>query len=191
MSDSGLPAKLGTREYQIVPQPIGRIRRKLVRIMALAEGVGGGDLGGGLDEDFYSLFKTFVPDLAPLYELMGYASEQDYKTGTEPDDDSYDKHSPTLPQLIDLVQSIYRVNGADRLVRLGKALVGEDVIRHRLRKAVMSWDPSASLPARNGESDSANSTPTPPTSPEKSEEQSPSPDSSTSSRPAGPVAVPS
>lgn len=189
MSDAGLPATLGQREYRIVPQPIGRIRRKLVRVVALAEGVGGTGLDGGLDEDLYSLLKTFVPDLAPLYELMGYASEEDYKAGREPEDDSYDARSPTVPQLIELVQAIYTVNGADRLVRLGKALVGEDVIRHRLRKAAISWEPSASLPAASGESGSESSTPTPPTSPETSEDPSPSPDSSTSSTPAEPAAA--
>lgn len=172
--DVEVEVKLGQRAYTILPQPIGRIRRKLVRIMALAEGVGGGDLGGGLDEDVYSVLKTFIPDVEPLYVLMGYASEEDYKAGREPEDDSYDKNSPTVPQLIEAVQTIYTTNGADRLVNLGKDLVGADAIRHRLRKAVISWDPSASLPAPSGASDSTSSTPSEPTPPAPESEESPS-----------------
>lgn len=180
----GVAVILGERTYHIVPQPIGRIRRKLVRIMALAEGEV--EVGAGLDEDLYSVVKTFIPDLAPLYELMGYASKDAYSRGEEPDDESYDKRSPTVPQLIEAVDTIYKVNGADRLVRLGKGLVGPDVIRHRLRKAVMSWEPSASSPALSGGSDSTTSTPSEgaPEAPEEPESaESPSPDSSTSTKP--------
>lgn len=180
MSD-GVTITLGARNYEIVAQPIGRIRRKLVKIIGLAEGVVGID--GEIDSDLHSVFKTFIPDLAPLYELMGFASADAYERGEEPDDDAYDKHSPTVPQVIEAVEAIYRVNGADRLVKLGKDLVGADVIRHRLRKAVMSSDLSVSSPAPSGESDSESSTATLPTSPETSEEPSPSLDSSTSSKP--------
>ncbi len=194
MSDGepqGIAVTLGERTYYIVPQPIGRIRRKLVKIMALAEGVGGGNLDSGLDEDLYSVFKTFIPDLAPLYELMGYASEDAYSRGEEPEDESYDKRSPTVPQIIGAVEHIYTVNGADRLVRLGKGLVGADAIRHRLRKAVISWEPSASSPVPSGGSDSTPSTPSeeaPEALEELESEASPSPDSSTSTRPETAVA---
>lgn len=181
MSD-GVKIKLGARDYEIVAQPIGRIRRKLVKIIGLAEGVIGID--GEIDSDLYTVFKTFIPDLEPLYVLMGYASQEDYAEGKEPDDESYDRRSPTLPQIIEAVEAIYRVNGADRLVKLGKDLVGADVIRHRLRKALMSWEPSVSSPAPSGESASESSTSTEPTSPEPSGAPSPSPGSSTSSTPA-------
>ncbi len=168
MSD-GLTVKLGARDYTIVAQPIGRIRRKLGKLIAL--GTEGG-LEGEVDGELYSALKTFIPDLAPMYELLGYESEEAFKSGAEPSEDAEAAdRSPTLPQIIEAIDTVYRVNGADRLVRLGKSLVKEDVLKAIISKELIGWSSarSSSLPSPNGESTSTSSTPTPPTS-DKSED---------------------
>ncbi len=178
MSD-GLTVKLGARDYTIVAQPIGRIRRKLGKLIALNEGAAA--LDGELDGEVYSALKTFIPDLAPVWELLGYETEDAYKGGAEPSDDAEAAdRSPTLPQIIEAIEIVYRVNGADRLVRLGKSLVKEDVLKAIISKELIGWSSarSSSLPSPSGELDSMSSTPTPPTSGES--EDSPSLASSTS-----------
>jgi hypothetical protein len=162
MSD-GLSVKLGARDYTIVAQPIGRIRRKLGKLIALNEGAAA--LDGELDGEAYSALKTFIPDLAPVWELLGYETEDAYKSGAEPSEDAEAAdRSPTLPQIIEAFEAVYRVNGADRLVRLGKSLVKEDVLKAIISKELISWSSarSSSSPSPNGESDLTSSTTTPP-----------------------------
>lgn len=183
MSDNDLSAKLGAREYRIIPQGIGRIRRKLVKLMQFADGAA---IDGEMDSELYDVLKTFVPDLVPLHELLGYDSRESYEQGSEPEGAI---EEATLPQILDAISTIYTVNGADRLVRLGKGLVGADLIQTLLRKELTTWslDRSASLPAPSGESDSTSSTTSDPTSEPSGE--SPSPDSSISSKPETAAAV--
>lgn len=184
---SGESRKLGGNEYRIVPQGIGRIKRKLGKLIGLQEGTVA--LDGEIDGELYDVLKTFIPDIAPLHTLMGYASEEAYKADGDPEG-AIDE--VTLPQLLDAIETIYRVNGADRLVRLGKGLgLDGDLIRTLVNKEVASWalERSPSSPLPSGESDSQNSTTSEPTSPETSEPQSPSPGSSISSSPATPVAA--
>lgn len=164
MSDqaAGLTVTLGARDYRIVPQPIGRIRRKLVKVMQLAEGEG---VEGEIDFELHDVLRTFIPDLAPLWELLGFASQEAYDAGEEPADEAYDGRSPTLPQIIETVEAVYTVNGADRLVRLGKGLVGEDLVRTLLRKELIGWSSrrSSSSPSPSGTSTPMSSTPSTPT----------------------------
>lgn len=176
-----LEVKLGGRDYPVVAQGIGRIRRKLGSLIGISEGDG---LTGEIDGQVHDLLRTFIPDIAPLHELMGYRSEDEMKAGGDPEGGI---EEVTLPQLIDAVDTIYVVNGADRLVRLGKALgLSRDLISETLNKEIAerSLARSVSLPAPSGESGSASSSTTEATSPERNGTPSPSPASSTSSTPA-------
>lgn len=196
---AGESLKLGGKNYRIVPQGVGRIRRKLGMLLGLQNGSVA--LDGDIDAQLYSFLKTFVPDIAELHTLLGYESEKAMKEGGEPEGAI---EEVTLPQLLDCVEVIYTVNGADRLVRLGKGLgLDADLIRTLVNKEVASWalERSASSPAPSGESDSESSTTTSPTSEDglewvrgraeqlASEHPSPSPGSSTSSKPETPAAV--
>lgn len=183
----GIDCTLGGKDYRIVPQGIGRIKRKLGKLLGLQEGTVA--LDGEIDGELYDVLKTFIPDIAPLHTLLGYGSEDEYKAGGDPEGGIAEV---TLPQLLDAIETIYRVNGADRLVRLGKGLgLDGELIRGIVNKEVASWalDRSPSLPAPSGGSDFENSTTSEPISPGTSEPPSPSPDSSTSSSPATPVAA--
>lgn len=167
-----LEVKLGGRDYPVVAQGIGRIRRKLGTLIGIGDGEG---LTGDVDEQLHDFLRTFIPDVAPLHTLLGYASEEEMRAGGEPDGAI---EEVTLPQLIEAVQTIYVVNGADRLVRLGKALgINESLISDVLNKEIAerSLQRSPSSPAPNGESASESSSTTGATSPTPSSPPSLSP----------------
>jgi hypothetical protein len=179
-----MPVTLGAREYRVVPQGIGRIRRKLVALIDLVDGLEG--VSGEIDSELHELLKTFIPDIVPLHELLGYDTAEAYREGGEPEGAIAEA---TLPQILDALETVYKVNGADRLVRLGKGLGGTDLIKTLIRREVANWalERSPSLPAPSGESDSTSSTTTDPASEPSAESQFP--DSSTSSNPESPAAV--
>jgi len=183
----GIAVTLGAREYHVIPQGIGRIRRKLLKLTQIGA-LGTAEINGEIDSELYDLLKTFIPDLVPLHELLGYSTAETYAEGGEPEGAIAEA---TLPQILDAIHHVYTVNGAERLVRLGKGLVGEDLVRTLLRKELTGWalDRSASSPAPSGESDSTSSTMSAPTS--APSEESPFPDFSTSSNPETVVSAPS
>jgi len=186
MSD-GIDCTLGGNKYRIVPQGIGRIKRKLGKLLGLQEGTVA--LDGEIDGELYDVLKTFIPDIAPLHTLLGYSSADEYQTGGDPEGGI---EEVTLPQLLDAIETIYRVNGADRLVRLGKGLgLDGELIRGIVNKEVANWalERSPSSPAPSGESGSPSSTETLPTVTVTNDPPSPSPGSSISSSPATPVAA--
>lgn len=179
--------KLGARDYEVVPQGIGRIKRKVGALLGLAGGSSA--LDGEIDEQLYDVLKTFIPDLAELHTLQGYSSAEALQTGSEPDGGIVEV---TLPQILDAIETIYTINGADRLVRLGKGLgLDADLIRSLVNKEVANWalQRSPSSPAPSGESDSESSIEPSPTVTVTNDPPSPSRDSSTSSRLETPVAA--
>lgn len=167
----GIEITLGERKHTVVPQGIGRIRRKLVALMQLGDG--GSEFDGEIDAQLYDLLVTFIPDLAPLSDLLGEQEDEAARRATE----------PNLPQLLDAIETIYRVNGADRLVRLGKSVFGAEGLQTLLHREALtlSLDRSLSSQSPSGDSAPTSSTPTPPTSIES--EDRPSLDSSPSSTP--------
>ena len=174
MSGDVTTIKLGARDYTVIPQGIGRIRRKLRKLMLL--GSGGAEITGEIDNDLYDLFKTFIPDVPAMHELLGYESQEQFENDEEPDAAAAQGKEVTLPQIIDAISAIYVVNGADRLVRLGKSVLGPDGLQALLRREVLSFysDRSLSSPSPSGESPSTTSSTTEPTS--APSEVSPSPD---------------
>jgi hypothetical protein len=181
MSDA-LTVKVGGRDYEIVAQGIGRIRRKLVKLMQLGSGEAEVD---DLSPQIYDLLKTFIPDLDPVYRLLGYSSQEEYDAGADPDGSIPEA---TLPQVLDAIDAVYRANGADRLVRLGKSLLGGEGLQMLLRREVLTIfsERSLSSPSEKDGAASTPSTTTPPTS--ELSEVPPSPDFSPSATPASAAA---
>ena len=106
MSDDPTQITLGTRVHTLVPQGIGRIRRKLAKLIQLNESPE--QIDGEIGTQLYDVLQTFIPDVAPLPDLLGEQEDEAAAVQTE----------ATLPQLLDAIEAVYRVNGADRLVRL-------------------------------------------------------------------------
>lgn len=180
MGEDPTKVKLGPREYKIVPQGIGRIRRKFGAVMGMLSEAGGdlevSELGG----EAYEVCKVFIPDLAPEWELLGYAASD--RSEPEPGEEV---ETPTIPQISDAFDAIYRVNGGERLVRLLGNVIGLDLIRAKIRQGIAAWSPSSTSSARS-QSESAGA---PSTSSTRSDPisngsgDSPSPGSSLSSTP--------
>lgn len=175
MSDDNT-VKIGARDYAIVAQGIGRIRRKVGKLLQL----GGGGEVEDLNPDVYDLLKTFIPDLDPMHTLLGYESEEQFANDEDPDGSIAEA---TLPQILDAVEAVYKANGADRLVRLGKSLLGDGGLQKLLRREVLTFfsDRSLSSPSTSDGEPSTTSTPTDP--PSEPNGDSPSPGSSISSTP--------
>lgn len=187
----GVPVELGDRTYHLVPQRIGRIKRKLGAIFSLfSEQASGGvgsmdvsDVGGSL----YDVLNVFIPDLSPKWKLEGYKSEEAAEA------DEYDEAadaSPTPPQIIDALEKIAEIHGIDRLRRVFFALVSPEAIRRYLDSQVrvqatrtleqegqrLGSAPSpasVSSPQPNGGSDPTSSGTNAPTPPQPASEVSP------------------
>jgi hypothetical protein len=171
VSDDPTTIHLGARTHTLVPQGIGRIRRKLAKLIQLNESPD--QIDGEIGTQLYDVLQTFIPDVASLPDLLGEQEDEAAALQTE----------ATLPQLLDAIEAVYRVNGADRLVRLGKSLLGAEGLQTIVQREALTFslDRSLSSPSTNDGADSTTSSTTPPTS--VSSEDSPSPDSSPSSTP--------
>lgn len=99
---AGVSAQLGSRTYALVPQRIGRIGRKLTAITtiaSIAEGHGDDELADGVTDRLYDALQVFIPDLAPRYELAGYADEagwrrvREHPKAVEAARDTYARHA--------------------------------------------------------------------------------------------------
>lgn len=127
-----VPVKLGDRTYNLVPQKIGRIRRKFGAAFGLIEAGATGDAPAQVDDQLYEGLRVFIPDLAPKWELMGYADAE----LNEPTDELADK-SPTPNEIADAIEAIFNLHGGDRFVRLGKNFISPTVIRAWIDKELV------------------------------------------------------
>lgn len=152
---------LGDRTYQLVPQRIGRIRRKLgevISLLAEAEAEAPAEIGDRL----YEGLQVFIPDLDPKWKLLGYRSESAMEA------DQYEEEadrSPTPPQIADTIEAIFNLHGGDRLVRLLKNAIGPEAIRAFLRTEALTRlsERSPRSAPQNGPSAPTSSTPSVPT----------------------------
>lgn len=172
----GMEVELGDETYLIEPQRLGRLERHLRKIFEVfgvagspAENIDNVDPG-----TLYDVLKVFIPPLMPEWQFRGFPTEDAFvrvQAGeAQPgdlDDDERDR-SPTPPQLIEAVETIYRVNGGDRLARFFGKFVQPDVLNRTISAALADWaaiqsrkslpsgepgspsDPSSSLPSENG-----------------------------------------
>lgn len=159
MESEGITVQLGAESYRIVPQRLGRIERKL-RVVFEVFGSGDAEEAAGLDPAIlHEGLQVFIPDLMPEWQMRGLPGEgQDY-------DEARDK-SPTVPELIEAVEAVYKVNGGDRLVRFFGKFVDPKVIEKTISMILGDWaagnptvlsGPSPNSPPTNGGSDSTSS----------------------------------
>ncbi len=169
-----MKVQFGAKQYDVQPQRIGRLRRKLGAVVELTGNAAMGETPDDLGGQLYEALKVFVPDLAPEWELLGYMNQQDFdnradENWTEADYDADADRSPTTAEVEDMLTTIYRVNGAERLVRLLGKFIDQKTIQRQIRvlqsQAVINRaedsKQSQSLPPQSGESDEPSSS-TPP-----------------------------
>jgi hypothetical protein len=181
--------KLGEHEYTVVAQRHAYLERKLgpqigaTLNLSAAEGpIAIASTG------YHALLNVFIPELMPLWEWRGFASETAYTatelhktSGGEEGSDQYDEaadRSPTTDQMVTAFRAVAEVNRIDLVEKL-KELVGPDffasdiwrAIRLKLEiagiDAIKKFDlgalSSPSSPPPSGESDQTNGGTTVPT----------------------------
>jgi hypothetical protein len=206
--------QLGERTYNLKPQRIGRISRRLEQVFSLFGDLNTGSTPDEVGSGLYEVLKVFIPDLAPEWELAGYGSADDFEAKQRHDrelaeareayaeallersteeaiengsawdeltdaqrsdfqgpafEDPYDPEadrSPTPPEIMNAVETIWQIHGGDRFTRLlGKFLTPETVKRQVQRFLLESnLQRSQRLRQQSGESALTSSTPTSPTS---------------------------
>lgn len=172
----GLKVQFGKEEYEVQPQRIGRIRRKLGSALSLATQAAGGETPDDVGSQLYEGLKVFVPDLAPEWQIAGYMSKEDFDRRNDDgfEESEYDEHrdgSPLTTEIADLLGAIYRINGGERLVKLLGKFIDENTVKRQFRimqtqmvtKKASNQLPSFSAPST--ESDPESSSTTPPSSP--------------------------
>lgn len=153
---TGITIKLGPREHRVVPQSIGRIERKLRPIIALFNADDPTSADPAL---IHEVLQVFIPDVMPLHEFRGYPSAEAMEKGEAGDPEA--DNSPTVPEVEDAIETIFTVNGGDRLARFFGRFVNEEVLKGTVSTALATWAASAgspSLPSGNGDSASTTST---------------------------------
>lgn len=130
--------KLGQHTYTVVAQRHAYLERKLGNELGSVLALAGGDaanLVASGSVGYHGLLSVFIPDLMPLHEWRGFATQKTYEdtelfksSGGEQGSDQYDEeadHSPDLDQMVDAFQAVAEVNRIDLLGKL-KELVGPD-----------------------------------------------------------------
>jgi hypothetical protein len=167
----GRTVTLGAHEYDVCPQKIGYLINRLgprlqEALEAEIEGVDGAALIGAKAHD---VLKAFIPDLMPLHEFLGYASDEAMRDGEYSESTDI---SPEPLQIKDAFKAASDVNGGEVLSHL-KALLGPTLtqsavaaitaaVSENARSTISAPSPTSQPPS--GGSDPTSSGTTPPTS---------------------------
>lgn len=124
--------QLGTHAYQVVDQPLPRLRRKLGSVWAGIETaeVSAENVLDLFSEKAYDFFRIFIRDLMPRWEWEGYAS-QAAMDADEPDDAS-ELHAPTPSQIKTAAVVCMKVSGLDGMKNALGGLVDPKWLRSRI-----------------------------------------------------------
>lgn len=151
MTDGRVKFTLGEHEYVALPQRIGylqnRLGPKLATLGELAVDEGKSLVG----VQAYELLSALVPKgFMPEHEFMGYATREAYDAG------DYDEEldtSPSIPEVIDAVKAVAKVNGGDAVdflrQLLGPQMIGK-LIALVIANVAKDSGPSLSLQQPNG-----------------------------------------
>ena len=132
---AGPVVRLGDAEYTVFPQRFGRIKKQLgsefgdlsdLAFESLADFI-----GQGLDRA-HRVLRVFIPDLMPVREFCGYATEEAYN---DPEADEADDVGPTFPEVVDAFDTVMKVNRFDLFKQLGN-VVSPELIRAYLNQMV-------------------------------------------------------
>jgi len=168
---TGPEVVVGSYTYLVVPQRVGRLKKRLGRALGDLESLAGDSLIGFIDsslERAHGVLKVFIPDLMPVHEFCGYRSEEAYLN----DEDEEGEYGPTVPDIINAFEVVMRVNRLDLLGHL-RSVVSPELIRayisqtvaDTLRSGGTTTDSASSSSTPGQESESTTTGTTPPTSP--------------------------
>ena len=168
----GLEVQFGKKTYDVQPQRVGRIRRKLGAALSLVQDAAGGESPDSVGTQLYEGLQVFVPDLAPEWELSGYMSKDDFDHRDDPDweEEPYEAErdgSPLTTEIEAMLHAVFTINGGDRLVRLLGKFIDENTVKRQIRilqaQAVQkkASSSSQSSPPLNGASPQPSSSTTP------------------------------
>lgn len=158
-TSDGAVVSIGTYSYTVVPQRIGRLRKRLGRALSDLESLSGDTLVDFVGESLgraHDVLKVFIPDLMPVYEFCGYRSQE----AMDADEDEEGEYGPTLPEIINAFEAVMRVNRLDLLGHL-RSVVSPELIRAFISSRVAETIRQAET-SRTSSSASTPSTPGPP-----------------------------
>ncbi len=137
---------IGSYTYAVVPQRIGRLRKRLGRALGDLENLTGdtlADFAGASLERAHAILKVFIPDLMPVYEFCGYRSQE----AMDADEDEDGDYGPTVPDIVNAFEVVMRVNRLDLLGHL-RSVVSPELIRafvsSRVAEAIRATSPTDS-----------------------------------------------
>lgn len=170
--------KLGAHDYTVRPQPIGYLMNSLGPELqaALESQVEGIEGARWLGAKAHEVLRVFIPELMPLHEFLGFASEE---TMLAKQYEREHDRSPDAPQVKGAFKAVKTVNGGEVLDAL-KAVLGPAVTQklsgfiltkvtesgaldEALNSISATSAPSPTSPSTSGESESTSSSPTSPT----------------------------
>jgi hypothetical protein len=129
----------GAKDYNVVEQGIGRLERRIRPIVAVFSEADSSEEAAELDIGVVrDALVAFIPNLAPEYQLRGLRDEaalaklNDEGVDALTEDEVTDT-DPSIPQLMNAIEVIYRVNGGDRLTRFLGKFVDPEMLRARIR----------------------------------------------------------
>ncbi len=167
-TSAGPQVQIGDYTYTVVPQRIGRLKKRLGRAVGDLESLGGDSLAdfvtSGL-ERAHGVLKVFIPDLMPLHEFCGYRSAE----AMENDEEEEGEYGPTVPDIVRAFEVVMQVNRLDLLGHL-RTVISPELIRAYISGQVADairggqTTDSLSSPSTPGASASTSSGTTPPTS---------------------------
>jgi len=123
----GVPVLIGEYTYQVVPQRIGRLRKRLGRALGDLETLQGDSITSFAAESMdrtHTILKVFIPDLMPIWEFSGYRSE----AAMEADEEEEGEYGPTLPDIVHAFEVVMKVNRLDLLGHL-RQVISPELIR--------------------------------------------------------------
>lgn len=125
---------IGSYSYTVVPQRIGRLRKRLGRALGDLEDLQAdsvAEFAGASLERTHAILKVFIPDLMPLHEFCGYRSEEAMNADEDEDGD----YGPTLPDIVAAFEVVMRVNRLDLLGHL-RSVISPELIRAYLSSQI-------------------------------------------------------
>lgn len=126
---------IGGKNYLIVPQRVGRLKKRLKREFETLSDIGGREVTGILDlglEKAHGILAVFIPELMPLHEFLGFRSQEEMD---DEDAEEHDDLGATVPEIDYAIRICLKVNRFDLAGALGK-LISPDLIRAFLNKQV-------------------------------------------------------
>lgn len=132
---------LGAHKYTVVAQPLAYLEMELGDVFARLSGVAVPDdlAGVVVDPDGapadkpaarqgfgeiagpgYDILAVFIPDLMPEHEFRGYASQESFQADLR--DRESARLAPTVPQIVDAFDAVFKVNRLDVIKHLGKVI---------------------------------------------------------------------